>query len=78
MAQLDDMARAAGFTKPGEARTANMAIDADKPLGFDVVTTPIMPEGWFGMRTDKGVICVGPNGSFWVPFYNSTMEQSDG
>ena len=70
------MTRAAGFTKSGEACTANVQTDADKALGLDIVTTPIMPEGWLGMRTDKGVICMGPAGSFWVPFYDNTMEPS--
>ena len=68
-ASLDQMARDAGFRKPGEAQTCN--VDPEKPFGIDLFETRLTPEGWIGMRTDKGVTCLGPNGeSFFVPTFD--------
>lgn len=67
---LEDLARQAGFfSKDGilQSATSSRAPDREQIFGMDFVPTPIMPKGWIGMRTEKGVMCVGPSGSFWVP-----------
>lgn len=75
MAYIDTLARSAGFLKAGET-TANAAPETGGTFAdMDVIGSPVMPEGWLGMRTERGVMCVGPSGSFWVPFYNSSKEQ---
>lgn len=70
--QASQTARDAGFLTRDEMlgqSTVNNASN-DQILGMDVVSSRIMPEGWFGLRTEKGVMCVGPKGSFWVPAFD--------
>jgi len=66
-------ARDAGFLTQDEISRQHTTCNAEAPensIGLDVVPSNIMPEGWFGLRTSKGVMCVGPNGSFWVPAFD--------
>lgn len=73
---LLEMARGAGFkTREDQlrAQTSNAAT-GQSFAGMDIVETGIMPEGWIGLRTDKGVMCVGPKGSIWVPAYESPLH----
>lgn len=68
MTPAERIAHQAGFRKGGDISSCT---DPDKVAefgGMDIASSPIMPEGWFAMRTDKGALCVGPKGSFWVPF----------
>ncbi|WP_334061688.1 hypothetical protein [Limimaricola cinnabarinus] len=48
--------------------TCNTPEPDGKIARFDVVATPIMPEGFFAIRTAGGATVLGPNGSFFVPF----------
>ncbi len=70
MAKLDDLARAAGFKKAGEICTSCDPEKVSEIGGMDIIADPLMPEGWFALRSDKGAMCVGPKGSFWVPAFD--------
>lgn len=71
MTKIDALARAAGFIKPREAMTCADPDKVEEFAGIDIVAEPLMPEGWIGMRTDKGVMCMGPDGkSLWVPAFD--------
>ena len=69
------IARDAGFLKAGEMTTATEPSKVGEFGGMDIVSSPIMPKDWFALRTERGALCVGPKGSFYVPFYNSIKEQ---
>ncbi|MEP2955504.1 MAG: hypothetical protein ABJN39_09195 [Sulfitobacter sp.] len=66
MATIEQMAREAGFRKAGETMACNATLE---DMGFDVVSTPIMPEGFIALRTERGAMILGPKGSHWVPFW---------
>jgi len=69
MTPVELIARQAGFRKADEITTNNTA--PTKALGLDVVPSEIMPEGWLGLRTEKGVTCMGPDGQvFFVPAFD--------
>jgi hypothetical protein len=71
MNKIDALARDAGFRKSGEAMTCSTLGKGGELAGIDIIVEPLMPEGWLGMRTDKGVMCMGPDGkSFWVPAFD--------
>jgi len=73
MARIDALARAAGFRKSNEITTCSDSSKVDAFAGIDIIGSPLMPEGWIGMRTDKGVMCIGPEGkSVWVPAFELT------
>lgn len=69
MLSVDEMAYEAGFRKVGERLTSNTATDPAQALGMDIVSSPIMPEGYVALRTERGAMVVGPKGSYWVPFW---------
>jgi hypothetical protein len=67
--RIDQMARDAGFLKAGELTTSSAASEGETVFGMDVVKEPLMPEGYFALRTEKGALVVAPSGKrFWVPF----------
>jgi hypothetical protein len=71
MGDVDRMARAAGFINSSEVTTCTDPDKVTEFAGIDIVASPTMPEGWVGMRTDKGVMCMGPGGnSLWVPAFD--------
>ncbi|MAI35065.1 MAG: hypothetical protein CMM07_25785 [Rhodopirellula sp.] len=66
------MAYAAGFRKAGERTTANTSERDDQFLGMSIVEMELMPEGWLGLRSQKGCMLMGPNGQAqFVPFYSA-------
>ena len=69
MKSIDEMAREAGFMKDGETALASASQPDDKAFGMDVVSAPLMPEGFAALRTERGAMVMGPKGSFWVPFW---------
>ena len=88
MPKIDMLARAAGFRKPNGTLTCSDPSKVAEFAGIDIIAEPTMPEGWLGMRTERGVMCMGPDGkSFWVPAFNpddllkktfTLEEESDG
>ncbi len=68
MRAIDMLAKDAGFHKPGEALACNTVENGERLLGMDVVASPLMPEGFFALRTEKGAMVIGQRCSFWVPF----------
>lgn len=60
----------AGFRKSGEIMTSTDPRKVGEFSGMDILSEPLMPEGWFALRTDEGALCVGPKGSFWVPAFD--------
>lgn len=71
MKRAEQMAREAGFvtdTERAKQSTCNAPEPDGKIAGFDVVATPIMPEGFVAFRTAGGATVLGPKGSFFVPF----------
>lgn len=67
---IDTLARAAGFKTASDFTTSNANEKIEEAFGLDVITSPLMPEGWFALRNGKGALCVGPKGSFWVPAFD--------
>lgn len=65
MNPVDKAAWDAGFRKSGETRTCSLA--NDKMFDMDLIKDERMPRGWVGLRTEQGVLCIGPKGSFFVP-----------
>ncbi len=70
MSGIDNLAYDAGFRKAGEVTTSTASEQEDNFHGLEVIPTRLMPEGWFGLRTEKGVTCVGPKGTFFVPAFD--------
>lgn len=77
MTNIEQMARLAGFRKSGETLTCNTSDDSGQILGMDVVSTPLMPEGFFALRTDRGAMIFGPKGAHWVPFWPRAQQGSE-
>lgn len=65
---IERIAFEAGFRKADEIHTS--AIGEAEVLGLELIESSIMPEGWVGLRTDKGALCFGPGGMIWVPAFN--------
>lgn len=70
---VDQIAREAGFRKAGEMVASNVASDEPTPSltldDLNIVPSHIMPEGWFGLRTDKGVLIRTDKGkTFFLEF----------
>ncbi len=81
MSQIDRIARDAGFTNSEDLMTCTDPSKVTQFSGIDIVGEPLMPEGWLGMRADKGVMCLGPDGkSLWVPAFdlNNLLEKKFG
>lgn len=66
---IDQIARAAGFRKAGEAQTCNTSAEPTQAFGLDIVTEPLMPEGFIAIRNERGAVILGPKGAHYVPFY---------
>lgn len=80
MSTIEEMAREAGFLSEADilGRTTNsMSEPTSDAMVMEFVPSNIMPDGWFGLRTDKGVMCVGLKGSFWVPAFD-VQEMMEG
>lgn len=71
---IERIAREAGFETVGEARTTSKPTHGEIG-GMDVVVSPIMPDGFFAVRTISGTMVFGPKGSYWVPFERWDREQ---
>lgn len=69
MRTIDKITHGAGFRKAGKISTNN--IDTEQTFGMDIVPSEIMPEGWLGLRTERGCLCLAPSGkTIWVPAFN--------
>ena len=71
MKQIDIIAREHGFLSYEDLvrQTTASKEPVGEIFGVDIIGEPLMPEGFFGLRTESGVMACGPNGnSLWVPF----------
>ena len=58
----------AGFRRPDQITTANNP-DKASFCGMDVVTSPLMPEGYVAFRTERGALIIPPDKpSWWLSF----------
>ncbi len=75
---IDRMAHKAAFRTAFEITTSTDPKKVGEFFGMDIVSTPLMPEGWFALKTEKGAICFGPKGSIWVPFFDASSAGRKG
>jgi hypothetical protein len=68
MTPIERMAYDAGFRQDGDAFTSSVDVGPGNAFGMDIVTAPLMPDGFMAIRTEKGAMVIGPNGAIWVPF----------
>lgn len=69
--KAEQTARDAGFLTHEEllSQAVTSNVERDHLCGMDIVTTPIMPEGYAAIRSDTGAMILAPGGkSWWVPF----------
>ncbi len=62
LSKLDKLAHDAGFRKAGEIQTSNV-----EPVGsiggIEIFESPLLPEGWAGLKSGNSLILISPDGN---------------